>query len=172
MNMKFVKNKKICFLSFLIMPALMSQQALATSEEFSGKSTCYILNNNKLVKKAPCSYTGSAMGSIRYSGTSFDLNVKGFGKISTETSLAAKTDKNGEMIEGNNGVIYNDPVITINNKPAHMQNRYIKDLSIINPKLTYNGTEKFTKTGLSCMQSNDKKLEVCIPLKDNNLGRE
>lgn len=164
-------NKKLLAAVGIGIVSIASQNANATGQEFSGKTTCYIFKNDKFSKKASCTYTGLEFGSIRYNEISYDFKVPSVGKISTGVSVAAKTDKNGKMIEGKDGSVeYDDSEVTINGKPAHSQERYIEGYKVIAPKLLQNGFEKFEKTGLSCMQSNDKKLEVCIPLKDGYLG--
>lgn len=162
---------KVALVSVL---GLVSQLALATGSNASGKTTCYILKNNKLAKKAPCKYDGLFYSSIGYSETSYGFTVKGYGEISTEVSSAAKTDKNGDFLNDPDGSISMEkPVIAVNNKPATPHFRNKTNFKIISDSVT----EKLIKRNkvgnlLSCMQQKDSKLEVCIPVKDGILNGE
>ena len=158
---------KIAVLTFL---GLTSQLAPATGEEIKGKTTCSVLQNGKLIKKAPCSYTGTIYGSIRYNETSYNFNIPGYGKMNSSLSISAKTDVQGEMIEGKDGVEYEEASITLNDKPASPLQRDMKTLKVIPDNTYFKNSEKLAKTSLSCMQQTKTKLEVCIPAKDGFLG--
>lgn len=158
---------KITVLTFIV---LTSQLAQATGEEIKGKTTCSVLQNGKLIKKAPCTYTGLIFGSIRYNETSYNFNIPGYGKMNSSMTSSAKTDAQGNMIEGKDGVEYGDSSVTLNNKPASPLQRDMKTLKVIPDTIYFENSQKLEKTSLSCMQQTKTKLEVCIPVKDGFLG--
>lgn len=163
--------KLLANLTYLILLGISTTQlAQATGEEIKGKTTCLILQAGKLIKKAPCSYTGTIYGSIRYNETSYNFNIPGYGKMNTSVSISAKTDDQGEMIESKDGVDYEAASITLNDRPATPLQRDSKTLKIISDADYHKHSDKLQKTALSCMQQTKTKLEVCIPVKDGFLG--
>ena len=162
--------KLLTKITVLTLIGLTSQFAQATGEEIKGKTTCSILQNGKLIKKAPCTYTGLIFGSIRYNDTSYNFKVPGYGKMNSSMSVSAKTDAQGNMIEGKDGVEYEDGSVTLNDKPAFSLQRDMKTLKVIPDDTYFKNGEKLEKTSLSCMQQTKTKLEVCIPAKDGFLG--
>lgn len=146
--------KTILKLALVSMLGVISQSALADRQEFDGKTTCSILKNNKLVKKAPCSFTGGVYANVGSMGSGYDFTIKGYQNLSTSVELQ------GDNVER-----------TLNEKPATPLIRDKTTLKVI-PDSVYSamGEKQASNTVLSCMQQNATKLEICIPKKDGFLG--
>lgn len=134
-----------------------------------GKTTCYIFKSDKLIKKLPCSYELSVSGTAYVGGTGHEFEIKGFGNISTSHAFVVKMDDNYNVIKdkrGNQIVTFNTD---INEKPAVVVYRNSKDFKDLKLKTTYTPVNPRPNM-LSCIQSKDKSLELCVPSTATNLA--
>lgn len=169
MTIAVAKNLFVALITTAI--AVSASSVYAGGSEWAGKTTCYILKNDKLVQKTSCSYKAALSSSSFYSYDGFDFTIKGYKNISTSAEISAQTDKNDDAIVGKNGsTVFNPAIITINDKPAASHYRYTKSLKTV-PKQQTTKFETSTPKGvLSCMQANDKSVEICAPYTDVRFG--
>ena len=162
MNMTIFKKSSIALITTAI--AVSATSVYAGGSEWEGKTTCYILKNDKLIKKSSCSYEAALSSSSFYSYDGYDFTMKDYKKISTSAEISAKTDKNDDAITDKDGsTLFNPAVITINDKPATSHYRYAKTLKAIPKQQVAKFQTSEPKGVLSCMQAKDKALEVCAP---------
>ena len=163
--------KKLSLTLITTIVTVAASTTYAGGSQDSGKTTCYVLKNDKLVKKSSCGYESALSSSTNYHYNSYDFTIPSHKNIETATEISAKTDKNDNAIVDKSGsTVFEPAVITINGKPATPNYRYAKTLKAV-PKqqtLKYETTEP--KGVLSCMQSKDRSLEICAPYPDVSFG--
>lgn len=164
--------KAFAKLAVLIMAGVVSQSALAFGTEFSGKTTCYIFKNDKLVGKSNCSYKGELGGGMNGGGNDFTFKNTPTGKVTTSYSSWAKTNKQDERIHDSKGNDIWEKKATINKLPARMVFRDLNGFNQVDAststKLETEGYNGFESRGLSCIQAKNKSLEICTPLTSKN----
>lgn len=169
MIMTIFKKLSIAFITMAI--AVSATSVYAGGSEREGKTTCYILKNDKFIKKVSCSYTAALSSSSFYSYDGYDFTMRGYKNISTLAEISAKTDKNDDAITDKNGsTVFNLAVITINDKPATSYYRYAKTLKVVPKQQIAKFQTSEPKGVLSCMQAKDKALEVCAPYPEVSFG--
>lgn len=122
--------------------ALASVLAMASytpTTAFAGAATddnvkmhCVILKNGKVVHKQNCIADGYQHGNMYGAGEGYDFNpIKGYGKISVDSSTTVLTDKNDNPItdaRGFNKMVSSD---TMNDKAAIIQYRTPKNFKLL-----------------------------------------
>lgn len=150
---------------------LSSNFAVAGVGHDEGKTTCYILKNNKLSQKGSCSYEADMGAAATYGFTQYSFSMKGYKTIDASNEMVFKLDKQGEPILNKNGspiVLPND--INLNKKKAKTHYRYVNGLKPVPAQQTKKFETTTPKGVLSCMQTLDKSFEICAPFSDVGFG--
>lgn len=164
--------KKGYLLAAIAAAAVFSSSfAVAGVGNFNGRTTCYILKNNKLIQKGSCSYEGAEGASMTYNFTQYSFAMKGYKDISASNSLEFKLDKQGNSISDKNGsIIVLGNHVSLNDKKARTLYRYVNGLKTVPAQQTKKFETSTPKGVLSCMQTLDKSFEVCAPFTDVSFG--
>lgn len=150
---------------------LSSSLAVAGVGHDEGKTTCYILKNNKLSQKGSCNYEVTMGSASTYGFTQYSFSMKGYKSIQASNELVFKTDKQGEPILNKSGSPIMLPnAISLNNKKAKTLYRYSNGLKVVSDQQTKKFETTTPKGVLSCMQTLDKSFEICAPFTDVSFG--
>ncbi|MGP1607684.1 MAG: hypothetical protein ACTTGU_06025 [Moraxella sp.] len=163
-----------------ILTLLMMTAAFTTAQTtFAGaaeigktKMQCVILNNGKVTKKTPCIATGYVYAGAAYgagSGWTFQT-IKGYGKITVDTSIYILYDANDNIILDKSGEPKYEANTLMNKKDAIMRYRMPTTFKVLTKKqeeLYYNGKLKNTKgktiEPYTCLhQKNKPNFEFCF----------
>lgn len=131
----------------MISCGLFANLCLAGTAQFDNeKTTCFVFKNNKLVKKATCTYEGTTGGGTSgYAIFEATFDIKGYGKIDVVDNWSAKDDGKGNW--------KNEEITqTLNGKKAVQRYRHAKTYKILAKANSSNNT-------LTCFAS--KIQELC-----------
>ena len=116
------------------------------------KATCYILKNNKLIKKTDCIYDGSIASTMQEHtsqvGSEINYKVQGYGRISVTAGSEVMNYPDERVI---------DSYTTLNGKKAVFQYRN-QHLQLVPNKVAQKTN---TKTLLECYKNPKLGFELC-----------
>ncbi len=87
---------KIVKVVFCVSLAMMSNHAFSGAAHFEGKkTTCHVFKQDKLVKQADCTLSGTGYANVYSAGIDYQLEIKNYGVFDISASVESLQENDG-----------------------------------------------------------------------------